>query len=762
MKKKNRQGSNRLDRKTHDVAEEDIQTCAIHSPGEKVRNHVCMTDRGTIPVSALSMEEKLHQLTSQMVFSIDESYEDRRDPHCGSYRNPGHFMHQNGNISTPGEVARRVNRDMEISINAQPHAIPPLEHGESLHGAQWGMASIFPQPIGLAATFDPGLVEEAAEIIGKETAVVGVRQALAPVVNIARDVRWGRTVETFGEDVKLVSDMGVAMCRGFEHNGVIATPKHFVDNYSYGGRDSNYSTQCERELREVYLKPFEACIRQGGAHGIMASYNSLFNGLPAHANPWLLTKVLREEWGFSGIVVSDYGGVNGVAEQHKIASDLPEAIALCIRAGLDVTLSNLDYKSIKEAWDRKLLSEEDIDRAVLRLLRQKERLGLFDQPYADPDEADRIVRCDEHKKVALKAARASLVLLKNNGILPLNKEKIRTLGIFGPGADCLPTGRNYSGPYDHLWEAEDVLSPLAYFQEHADGMEIVSGPDEEIAALVPRCDAVLYFSSIVEGEGLDRCDLRLPSFRCCAPKDEAGSIVDKTEQMIEVDQEASIHLIAERNPNLAVILLNGAPVDLSSWLDDAGAILEGWYPGEGGSEAIWDTVWGRDNPGGKLPVSWPKSTGQLPLFYACKPSGRGYGYENNDGKPLYPFGYGLSYTTFALSDPGILKTGTGWEISLSVSNTGAYDGDEVVQIYLKAERTKVVRPVKELVAYQRVSVKRGEVKRITLSVPDTIRHYYDSEMRFGDHGGDFSLLIGTSSENLLFEIRLDDRRESFL
>ena len=222
-------------------------------------------------LAQLTIEEKLHQLTAQMVFDIGEGYEERRDPLCGSYRNPGHFMHQNGRISSPGEVARRINLDVKQSMEAQPHAIPPLEHGECLHGAQWGMATIFPQPIGLASTFDPALVGKAADVIGKETAAVGVRQALAPVVNLARDVRWGRTIETFGEDPKLAGDMGAAMCRGFEQNGVAATPKHFVDNYADGGRDSNYSTHSERELREVYLKPFEACFKEGGAHGVMAA-----------------------------------------------------------------------------------------------------------------------------------------------------------------------------------------------------------------------------------------------------------------------------------------------------------------------------------------------------------------------------------------------------------------------------------------------------------------------------------------------------------
>ena len=388
----------------------------------------------------LSLEEKLHQLTAQMIFDIGEGYEERRDPLCGSYRNPGHFMHQNGNIASPGEVARRINQDVALSMAAQPHHIPPLEHGESLHGAQWGMASIFPQPIGLASTFDPALVKEAADVIGKETAAVGVRQALAPVVNLARDVRWGRTIETFGEDPKLASDMGVALCKGFEEHGVAATPKHFVDNYADGGRDSNYSTHSEMELREVYLKPFEACFREGGARGVMAAYNSLFNGLPAHANPWLLTKVLRGEWDFDGIVVSDYGGVDGLAGAHGLARDCAEAVAMCLKAGLDVTLAGLEYRVIREAWDRGLLTEEVIDRAVLRLLTLKYDLGLFDQPLVDPEEADRIVRCDAHQAIALKAARASLVLLENDGILPMDRVKTKKIGLFGPGTDVLPRG----------------------------------------------------------------------------------------------------------------------------------------------------------------------------------------------------------------------------------------------------------------------------------------------------------------------------------
>lgn len=712
------------------------------------------SERAKALLAELSVEEKLHQLSAQMIFDIDENYENRRDHLCGSYRNPGHFMHRDGKISTPGEVARRINRDVEISIEKQPHSIPPLEHGETLHGAQWGMASIFPQPIGLASTFDPELVKEAADVIGKETAAVGVRQALAPVVNLSRDVRWGRTIETFGEDPKLASDMGVAMTKGLEENGVIATPKHFVDNYADGGRDSNYSTHSERELREVYLKPFEACFKEGHAHGVMASYNSIFNGLPAHANPWLLTKVLRDEWGFDGIVVSDYGGVNGVEGAHKIAADLPEAFALCIKSGLDVTLSDFKYEVAKEAWDRGLLTEEEIDIPVLRILKRKFELGLFDDPFVDPDKADSLVRCDKHKAIALKIARESLVLLENNGILPLDKSKIKKLGIFGPGANVLPTGRNYSGPFAHLWEAPDVLTPLEYFRKNAEGIEIISGDDKDIPSLAPGCDAVLYFTTVVEGEGLDRSDLKLPAYRTATSKDESAKIVDKATLTVEVDQEASILALSAANSNTIVVLMNGAPVDMTAWKSNCRAILEAWYPGEGGSQAISDTLWGNYNPGGKLPVSWPKHAGQLPLFYACKPSGRGYGYENNDGKPLYPFGYGISYTTFEIKNPELTKTADGWEVTVDIENTGDRSGDEVVQIYMKTKNTKVVRPLKELVAYKRVSVNKKEKTRISIPVSENVTFYYDADMVYGNHGGEFTLLVGTSAENTPFELPL--------
>ena len=267
-------------------------------------------------LSRMSLEEKLYQLSGQMVFSIGEKYETEREHRMGNFRNPGHFMHYERPEAAPAsEVAERINRDVRLSMDAQPNGVPPIEHGEALHGAQWGMATSFPQPIGMASTFNDDIVSQIGDAIGKECVAVGVRQALTPVVNIARDCRWGRTIETFGEDVLLSSNMGVAICRGLQKNGVIATPKHYADNYSYGGRDSNVSDTSERTMREVYLKPFEKCFKEGGALSVMAAYNS-WEGVPCSCNERLLTEILRDEWGFEGFVVSDYGGVEGVSNAH--------------------------------------------------------------------------------------------------------------------------------------------------------------------------------------------------------------------------------------------------------------------------------------------------------------------------------------------------------------------------------------------------------------------------------------------------------------
>ena len=710
-----------------------------HTPAQRARELL----------AKLSLEEKIYQLSCQMIFGVEDDYEQKRDHKQGNARNPGHFMHCNRpEPASPAEVTERINRDVQLTMEAHPNAIPPIEHGESLHGAQWGMGTCFPQPIGMASMFDDEMVEKIGDAIGKEVAVVGVRQALTPVVNIVRDCRWGRTVETFGEDVLLTSNAGAAICRGLQKNGVIATPKHYADNYSYGGRDSNVSDTSERTMREVYLKPFEKCFKEGGALSVMAAYNS-WEGIPCSANHRLLTEILRDEWGFEGFVVSDYWGIGGVCESHKLVDECWKAQAICLKAGMDVDLPFTSYEKLMKAYEEGWITEEDIDRAALRVLSAKFAVGLMDQPFADPAAADALVRCDAHKKLALESARRAIILLKNDGVLPFNKNGIKTLAVFGAGAKEFPVGKNYSGPYQREWEAKDAKTPLDYLREYLDGYaEVIFAEDERIEEVAAKCDAALYMTTVVEGEGMDRSDIRLPGVTRKEQQDDGAIIVGKFEMEVKTDQEESIRRMTAANANSAVVLLNGAPVDMSSWLNGCKAVLEAWYPGEQGAQAMTEILFGEVNPSAKLPITFPRSVGQLPLFYSMKPSGRGYGYVENDGSPLYPFGYGLSYTTFALDHFTCDVKGDGLTIGLTVENTGDYDGAEVVQIYLSGTNCDVVMPIKELKAYKRVPAAKGEGVSVSIDVPAEAFFYYDRKMNYGMHNGDYTVSVATSSADI--------------
>lgn len=699
----------------------------------------------------MTTEEKIFQLCTQIIFDVKgDEYKKNRDHRLGSFRNPGHFMHwKDKKTSSPYEVAEFINADTKKTIEANRFGIPAIQNGEALHGAQWGMATCFPQPIALAATFDKELVSDVADIIGKEVAAAGVRQVFAPVVNVSRDCRWGRTMETFGEDVLLCSDMGEAMCKGFQNNGVIASPKHFADNYADGGRDSNESHSSWRTLYEVYLPPFMRCFEKGGAMSVMAAYNAV-DGVPCSCNKKLLTDILRGEWGFDGFVVSDYNGVSDVYDAHHTVDSPEKAVAECIKAGLDAPLPHSCEKEVKKALESGLLSEDDVDRAAYRIVKAKIATGLFDRPFVDPEEAQRLVRCEKHRAAALKAARECIVLLKNDGVLPFDKKKVRTVGVFGDGANDVPIGDNYSGPYQG-WRADDAQTPLGYLRDNAGGIKIITGKDDEIKKLAPLCDICLYFTKMLEGEGRDRCNIRLSREKHVYEGGETGGmIVDRAKAAEGTDQESAIVAMAKANKNSAVILLNGAPVDMTGWIEETGAALEAWYPGEQGAQAIWEVLFGDVNPSGKLPMSFPKSVGQLPLYYSYKPSGRGYHYNENDGMPLYEFGYGLSYTEFEISGVEFEADGDSLSVSYDIENKGKYGGAEVVQIYLEGRNCGVIRPVSELKGYKKTFLKPGEKKRERITLAPDAFSYYNAELEYGMFDSDDTVKLGTSCRNIVF------------
>jgi beta-glucosidase len=682
----------------------------------------------------------------------------------GHFRNIAHFMHNTpkGTVSA-SDCAKAINEDTRRSIAANRWGIPVLQNGEALHTVLWGVGTCFPQSIAMAASFDDDFYYEVGQAVAKETRAVGVRQVFAPVINVSRDPRWGRTEESYGEDPFLNARMGVAWTRALEESGVVASPKHYVDNYGDGGHDSFSSGTSWRVLREVFLEPFRACIEEGGARSIMASYNSI-DGVPASTHKVLLDDILRGEWGFTGFTVSDYNGVPGVHWAHRTAESHAEAQAQCIEAGLDVGLGFGNLASFCYMVDlvkNGRISEATVDASLRRVLKVKFELGLFENPYVDPLQTEKMVGCKSHRTLALEAARKVMTLLKNDGnTLPLSDKAVKRVGVFGPAADKLSAG-DYSGPSGGLKGEfiKDGVTPYWGLKKRLQGKAEVVLHDgrSDAAALAKTCDAVIFFAAIQEGEAEDRSLLALPRRTMKADESlaHAGKIVDDGDvQSFELDQEKMIADISGLGAKTIVVLMNGSVIDLRSWIDRADAVLEAWYPGEQGGTAVAEALMGDLNPGGRLPVSWARHAGQLPIYYYFKPSGRGYRYLDDDGKPMFPFGFGLSYTTFEYSGlriPEKVNKNGDAKVYVTVKNSGSRRGDEVVQLYLHDRWASVVRPSKELKAFKRITLDPGESREVELTLPYRSFGLWNKELKFVVESGAFDVLICKDAENILLE-----------
>lgn len=701
-------------------------------------------------MSRMSLEEKVNQMSAQLLF-MDKFYEER-DYTKGHVRNLAHFLWAGNLPNDAKSAAQRINEDTKLSMEANRWGIPVLQHGEALHGAQWGNATCFPQSISMAATFDTDLYHQVALVIAKELRAVGVRQVYAPVVNISRDQRWGRAQESYGEDILMNSAFGVAYVKALEGSGVVTTPKHYVDNYGEGGHDSYPSPTSWRVLREVYLEPFRACFQEGGSRSVMSAYNSI-DGVPVSCNERLLNQILRDEWGFDGYVVCDYGAVSLLKDGHFMAETHEDALAMSINSGLDLELMNT-HKNILKVVKEGKISEETVNESVRRILKIKFELGLFEDPFVNEKKAAEIVRCDEHKALAEKAARKCMTLLKNNGILPLDGEKINKIGIYGPGANQVCLG-DYSGPFGG-WRGEGAVNAYQGLKKAFEGKAevILNQTGQDVNPLAQSCDVLLFFPAIMEDEGSDRSSFKLPSQHVNQNREDINNqIIDEQKKLdVAIDQEKMIRdLIATGKP-VIVVLQNGSVIDITDWVDGTAAVLEAWYPGEQGGTAIADVLTGKYNPGGRLPFSWVKSIGQNPMYYSVKPSGRNYSYVENDGKPLYPFGYGLSYTTFEYSNfemPEELDKDNVLKLSVTVTNTGKVAGDEVVQVYMHDEIASVGRPLKELVAFKRVTLNAGESKKVEIEVPYRSFHMWDKDMKFRVEEGWFNVWLGKNAEQVI-------------
>ncbi len=680
----------------------------------------------------------------------------------------------------PAKAAELGNAIQDFLRRETRLGIPAMVHDECLSGLLARDATVFPQAIGLGSTFAPWLVEKMTTVIRRQMRLIGIHQGLAPVLDIPRDPRWGRTEETFGEDPYLVSCMGHAYIRGLQGDdwrvGVIATAKHFTAyGISEGGRNLGPARVGMRELREVFLFPFEVAVRKSQVGSLMNAYHDL-DGVPCAASPLLLTQILREEWGFTGIVVSDYEAIKMLETFHHVAHDAREAALQALRAGIDLELPDFECYGapLLEAIGEGLLSEEVLNEAVRRVLRMKYLLGLFEGELAvDVNAVAPGLDTEEDRLLAREIARASCVLLKNEGILPLKKE-IKTIAVIGPNAK---EGLHLHGDYSYsthipsvlAWKGkeavwEEVVRTVSVLEGisnklpgaeilYAQGCDVLGSSKEgfaEALAAAQKAEVVVavmgeksgLFQQSVSGEGSDRAELNLPG----------------------VQRELLQELYKLGKP-IVLVLVNGRPLTLSWEKEHIPAIVEAWYPGEEGGNAIADILFGDYNPGGKLPISFPKSVGQIPVYYNRKPSAFGE-YLSEDAQPLFPFGHGLSYTTFAYEDlriePREVEHLEAVRISLRVKNTSPYRGDEVVQLYLHDPVASLVRPVKELKGFVRLSLDPGESRTVTFTLFPEQLAFYDGAMRLIVEPGVFEVMVGSSSEDIRLRGKLVVQRETVL
>jgi beta-glucosidase len=706
-------------------------------------------------LARMTMEEKAAQLGSRLPFIVDWhewmslTLEEKIARICAI--SPDDAIGAGvGQLSVflrdlpPKTAAAKANEFQRHARENTRLGIPPIIHDEGLHGLVCNDATSFPQAIAMASSWHPELLEEVATAIGKEARARGIRQLLSPTINIARDPRCGRTEETYGEDAYLASRMAVAFVRGVQGQGVVTTPKHYAANFvGDGGRDSNAVHFSERLLREIYFPAFEASVREGGALSIMAAYNSL-DGVPCTCNRWLLTKVLRDEWGFEGYVVSDYESVIHILTKHAVAADKQEVAKKAVEAGLEIELPQTDCygEPLLQGLEQGAISAEAVDEAVRRVLAVKFRLGLFDEPFVDEEQAEASSNNPAHRALALQMAREGIVLLKNDGAtLPLAKE-VKSIAVIGPQADEARLG-------GYTWDGyarERIVTPLRGIRERARDVEVHFAPGcavtgdskdgfaEALQAARQSQVAVLFVgnSGQTEGEQRDRADLDLPGVQ--------GELIEQ---------------VAATGVPAVVVLINGSAVTMLDWIDQVGAVVEAWYPGEAGGTAIAEVLFGDTNPSGKLPITFPRTVGQLPLYYNYKPSGRIYDYVDLTGNPLFPFGHGLSYTTFTYRNLHVRLEQKTVKVSLEVENAGERAGDEVVQLYVHDVLASVARPVKELMGFRRISLQPHEPQEVTFEVAVQQLGLYDADLSYIVEPGEFEIMVGSSSEDIRLTGRLE-------
>jgi beta-glucosidase len=741
-------------------------------------------------LARMTLEEKIAQLHGYWFPKSGVLVDDQLRPALGNDKAKALLAHGLGEISRPSEnedrkknlgprqMAELTNALQKYVIEQTRLGIPLLNHEEGLHGLQAPGATSFPQPIALAASFDPALVEEVMTAVAKETRARGAHHSLAPVVDVMRDARWGRAEETYGEDPYLVSRLGVAAVRGLQGapkpdrkidaNHVIATLKHFaVHGQPESGINVGPGNTSERVIREVFFPPFVAAIKEAGARAVMPAYVEI-DGVPAHANKLFLQDILRKEWGFDGLIVSDYFAIEQLKSTHSVVDSDAAAARLALESGVDIELPDPKlYPLLAAQVKSKAIPIGLIDKAVARVLRAKFELGLFEQPYIDVEQADKVAGSAEHAALARKAAERSIVLLKNaGGLLPLDRKKVRTVSVVGPNGEPCRLG-GYSGiPKRCVGVLRGIKEAVGAGVNvmWAPGCVITRGSDwwaDKVETSTPEEDRKMIDDAVAVARKADVVvlavgDSEQTSREAWAP----NHLGDRPSLDLPGRQdELARAILALGKPTIAV-LINGRPPSINLIAQQATAILEGFYLGQEGGAAVAAALFGDVNPGGKLPVSFARSAGHLPVFYNYKPSAR-RGYLFDDVTPLFAFGHGLSYTTFSYKNlkvaPAPAKDDPDAQaVSVEVSNAGQRVGDEVVQLYLRDVVSSVTRPVKELKGFQRVTLKPGETKTVSFTIGRDALGFWKTAKEFVVEPGKFDVTVGggsTSGLTTSFELK---------
>lgn len=671
---------------------------------------------------------------------------------------------------SPRQMAMLRNAVQRYQIEKTRLGIPVMFYSEALHGLMEYEATSFPATLALAATWDPALVKRVYAAAGDEAGSRGVDQVYTPVLNLARDPRWGRTEETFGEDPYLVSRMGVAAIEGLQGDSflidrhhVLATAKHFaVYGQPEGGTNIAPGNYSERVIRENFFVPFKAAVQEARVGSVMASYNEI-DGVPSHMNRWLLDKVLRQEWGFKGYITSDADGLEELIDVHHVAHDKEEAARLGLAAGVDYDLELANdgiYRTLPDQVKKGNVPESVIDRAVARVLAAKFRLGLFDHPYVDPGYAERITNSEEHRKLALQAAREAIVLLKNeNGLLPLDLAKLKTIAVIGPNAADVHLGGYSRDPGQGVSVLDGIRARAGNRAKvlYAEGCCITNAPQGYRGSWydpVKLCDPKTQTASIrAAAEIARKSDVAI----LVVGGNESTSREAWGEHRGDRDsldllgaQDDLVKAVVATGTPTVVLLLNGRPLSINYIAQNLPAILEGFYLGEEGGTAAAEVLFGDVNPGGKLPITFPHSVGDLPDFYNHKPTTGLVQYEFSTSKPLFAFGYGLSYTTFRFDklrvEPEHMLPGATATVSVDVTNTGTREGDEVAELYVHPRVSSVTQPVMQLKGFQRITLKPGETKTVAFKVTPAMLSILNLDMRRVVEPGVYELMMGPSSD----------------